>query len=723
MPENVTLALTAEGAALWLQVADGRLPYVVHWGAELPVVDLEQAAGAVRRPRWQTGADAPVPVSLLPEAGRVFTGRPGVEGHRGGRDWSPRWAVDQVTLDGAPVAGVVTTGPGEVVVTARDEQARLGLRLTAAMLPSGLVRVRAAVTNDAPDPYTVNAVTPRLPVPRAVEILDTAGHWATERTPQRLPFAVGAHLREGRRGRTGADATHVFHAGTAGFSFEQGEVWGVHVAWSGNHTHLAERTPNGRWLAGGELLLPGEVVLGEGETYESPWLYGSYGVGLDAVAHRFHRCLRSRDSHPSLDRPITLNSWEAMYFDLSTEALVELIDAGAALGIERFVLDDGWFGSRRHDLSGLGDWTVSADVFPEGLHAVVDRCHQHGIQFGIWVEPEMVNMDSDLARAHPEWVMQVPGRLPPEQRHQQVLNLTVPEAYAHVRDSLTALLDEYDIAYLKWDHNRDLVEPGRLPDGGVASVHEQTLAAYRLMAELKAHKPGLEIESCSSGGARADLGVMEVADRIWASDCTDAGERLRIQRWTYGLLPPELVGCHVSGAPNHQTRRVHTVAFRAATALFGHLGIEWDLRSASAEDLAQLRGWLDLYRAWREVIFTGRLVRVDTADDLYVTGVVADDRSRALVTVTATTPSALDVTWGRVRVPGLEPERRYAVVPHLPGMPAEALDLFVPGWFGAPSGSSWAGVEMSGEWLGAEGLELPHLTPDTALVLEVRAVD
>ena len=376
---------------------------------------------------------------------------------------------------------------------AADSRAALGLRLQIEMLGSGLIRLRAEISNTGSAPYQVNAVTLRLPVPRAEELLDSAGHWGAERSPQRMPFSVGCHLREGRAGRTGADAAYLMHAGVSGFSFQQGQVWAVHTAWSGNHTTVAERTSYGRWLGGGELLLPGEVVLAEQQSYRSPWLYGSYGVGLDAVAHRFHRYLRSRPQHPSPQRPVTLNSWEAMYFDLSTEALIELVDAGAAVGVERFVIDDGWFGSRRDDYRGLGDWWVSPEVFPEGLHAVARRCAEHGIQLGLWVEPEMVNLDSDLARAHPDWVLQVPGRMPPEQRHQQVLDLTVPEAYRQLRDRLLALLDEYPIGYLKWDHNRDLVEPGSVLAGGAAAVHEQTLAAYRLMAELKAHRPGLEI--------------------------------------------------------------------------------------------------------------------------------------------------------------------------------------------------------------------------------------
>ena len=234
---------------------------------------------------------------------------------------------------------------------------------------------------------------------------------------------------------------------------------------------------------------------------------------------------------------MTLNTWEAVYFDHRLEPLVELAEKAAAIGVERFVLDDGWFGSRRDDHAGLGDWWVSPEVWPQGLHPLVDRVTQLGMQFGLWVEPEMVNLDSDIARAHPEWVMATGGRTPVPSRHQQVLNLGIPECYAHIRDALFAILAEYDIAYLKWDHNRDLVDAGSHPDGR-PGVHAHTLAVYRLLDELRAAHPRLEIESCYSGGGRVDLGILQRTDRVWVSDCIDPHERQMMQRWTAQLLPP-----------------------------------------------------------------------------------------------------------------------------------------------------------------------------------------
>ena len=210
------------------------------------------------------------------------------------------------------------------------------------------------------------------------------------------------------------------------------------------------------------------------------------------------------------------------------------------MGIERFVLDDGWFTGRRDDTRGLGDWEVDTDVWPDGLHPLVNKVQSLGMEFGLWVEPEMVNPDSDLARAHPDWILRGRTALPPSARQQQVLDLANPEAYRHIADRLHALLNEYPIAYLKWDHNRDLVDAGSGP-GGTPRVSEHTHALYRLLDELKAAHPGVEIESCASGGSRVDLGILERTDRVWTSDTLDPLERLDIQRHTSLVVAPELL--------------------------------------------------------------------------------------------------------------------------------------------------------------------------------------
>ena len=511
----------------------------------------------------------------------------------------------------------------------------------------------------------------------------------------------------------------------------------MHVGFSGNHRHYAERLSNGEQvIGGGELLLPGEIVLGDGASYETPWVYGVYGEGLDDQAHRLHRHLRARARHPRTPRPVTLNVWEAVYFDHDLGRLIALADTAAAVGVERFVLDDGWFRHRRDDTAGLGDWYVDEDVWPNGLTPLIEHVRSLDMEFGLWFEPEMVNPDSDLARAHPDWVMQTGGRLPLPSRHQQVLNLGIPEAYAYVRDRMVDILSANDIAYIKWDHNRDLVDAGTAP-GGEPGVHSQTLAAYRLMDELEARFPGLEIESCSSGGARVDLGVIERTDRVWVSDCIDPLERQQMHRWTQQLLPPELLGAHIASGRSHTTRRIHDLGFRAATAFFGHLGIEWDLTAASPEELDELAAWIELYRRHRSLLHTGDIVRMDEVDPtLQVSGVVAQDRSAAVFAFAYLARSDT-ASIGRVTLRGLDQDRLYLVRPLTIGDPAHGYR--VPPWFGVgdgglasdgvtplsraiPRGAEPEGVVVSGRALATAGLQAPLSYPEQSWLVELIAV-
>jgi alpha-galactosidase len=638
-------------------------------------------------------------------------GTPGLEGHRSGVTFYSSFAPTGSALTSA-AGGALT-----LVADGADEVAGLAMSTTLELLPPGLVRVRAAVTNTAEQGgYTVDAMRLALPVPaEAQELLDFAGRHLRERSPQRRPFLVGTHLREGRRGRTGSDATVLLAAGKHGFGYRSGEVWAVHMAWSGNHATFAELGLAGvRMLGGGEVLLPGEVVLAPGETYTTPWLYAAYGEGLDQVAATFHQHLRSRSSHPASPRPVVLNTWEAVYFDHDLSALIELAEHGAKAGAERFVLDDGWFKGRRNDRAGLGDWQVDPQVWPNGLAPLVDAVRALGMQFGLWFEPEMVNEDSDLARAHPDWILAPGERLPLRGRHQQVLNLTIGAAFDHVLESMSALIKQYGIDYVKWDHNRDLVEAGDRSTGA-PRVHAQTLAVYALMDELRQRFPSLEIESCSSGGGRVDLEVLERADRVWASDCIDALERQQIQRGTGLLLPPELVGAHVGAPTAHTTHRTHSLAFRAATALFGHFGIEWDLREASAEELDELAAWVALYKQERELIHTGTAVHSDHPDDVYwAHGYVSPGRDRAIFALVALATSAV-VPPGRIRLPGLDPQRTYRVEPLELSRSALARTADgPPSWWTDP-------VTVSGSMLGAIGLQAPMLYPEQALLFRLVA--
>lgn len=713
------LHLRAPGTSLVLDCTGSRLPRVLHWGEDLGDVDhtaLAELATASAARQMSNTLDLPVPLSLLPEHSAGWLGTPGLTGHRDGADFSTAFTVRSIRTVRTPDLPQAH----QLTVDAVDEHARLQLVLEIELTASGLVRQRATVTNrdTGERPYVLDGLLLALPVPaHATQLLDLTGRHARERSPQRHEFTLGTHLRENRRGRTGTDATLLHLAGERGFGFRTGEVWALHVAWSGNHRTLAERTPAGVSLLGaGETLLGGEVRLAGGESYTSPWIVGSYGHGLDELAGRFHQHLRARSRHPRRPRPVTLNTWEAIYFQHDLGRLTALADAAAEVGAERFVLDDGWFKGRRHDRAGLGDWYVDETVWPGGLGPLVDHVRALGLEFGLWVEPEMVSPDSDLARAHPEWILATGDRLPPESRQQQVLDLGHTGAYDYLLERLDALVGEYGIDYLKWDHNRDLVEAGHSPTGA-AGVHVQTAATYRLLDELRARHPGLEIESCSSGGGRIDLAVLERTDRVWTSDCIDALERQRIQRWTGLLLPPELLGAHVGSPVAHTTGRTHTLDFRAGTALFGHFGIEWDLTAADADERARLAEWVAAYKELRPLLHSGTVVHGDHPDPaLWVHGVVAADRSRALYALVQTATSVTSPA-GPVRLPGLDADARYRIRPHRPGDRAEGPHRSDPLWWERADG-----VELTGRLLAVTGVRAPTLHPERLVLVEASRI-
>ena len=703
--------LRGGGVSVLLAPSPVGVPALLHWGPDLGDVTPDELAAhssLLLAGVPHSALDRPRTLSVVPDGTSGFTGTPAVEGHRTGprtATWAPRFSEWEWKFESR-----------RATLRSEDDEAGLAVTWHVEVTDEGLVRLRTELTNTAAGEYTVSSLRSCLPVPAdAADLLDLTGRWSGERLPQRHPWRLGTWSRHGRHGRPGHDATLVLVAGTPGFAFRSGQVWGVHVAWSGDAVTYAERTPEGECLLGGaELLGPGEVVLARGERYATPWLLASYGdQGLDSLSHRFHGWLRGRSTRTRRPRPVVVNTWEATYFDHDLDRLKALADAAAEVGAERFVLDDGWFVGRRQDRAGLGDWVVDKHVWPDGLHPLVDHVKGRGLEFGLWVEPEMVNEDSQLARDHPEWMLRGRHALPDTWRFQQVLDLQHPDAYGAIGSALLALLDEYDIDVLKWDHNRDLID---VAHDGRPAVHGQTLAFYRLLDELRQAHPSLEIESCASGGARVDLEVLTRTDRIWPSDTLDPLLRSRIQRWTTLLVPPEVMGAHVGGPVAHTTGRASRLGLRAAVALLGHFGIEWDLLGLDDTERQALAGWVALHKEIRHLLTGGTLVRPDHPDPaVVVTGVVAADRSEAVFTVVVTEPT-LTQHPAAVRLAGLDPDRRYHVRSDDPTVDRHRMDL----------GDSWTsgpGVTTTGRLLMASGVRLPATAPESAYVLRVRPVD
>jgi alpha-galactosidase len=664
--------------------------------------DLASVQTAIRPSIANSSWDEPQFPGIMRESSRGFLGRPSLSGHRNGKAWSTQFEVTDFHHE-----------KNHVAVTLRDFHAELEVVITFDLDTHGVLFQRATVKNLGDTQYCLNEFINWLPLPKeATQTLDFAGRWSNERNPQRKEIATGTWVRESREGRSGHNFSIADIALTAQTSFQSGNAWATSIAWSGNSHYLVEKLFDGSQSIGaGELLLPGELIVEPGQTYEAPALISVFSAdGLDGVSAAYHSYLRAREVHPKKPRPLTLNMWEALYFDHDEEKIKALVDVAAEIGIERVVLDDGWFHSRRNDHAGLGDWVIDPAVWPNGLTTIIEYINNKGIEFGLWFEGEMVNPDSDLYRAHPEWILHEADRVPPLWRHQLVLDLGHEGAFNHVLEQTSAVLAAHAIGYIKWDHNRVLVDAGHR---GAAGVHRQTQAIYRLFAELKKRHPGLEIESCASGGARIDLGVIDYVDRFWTSDNNDALERQTIQRWTSLVIPPELLGTHIGPTRGHQTGRTLDLSFRAVTALFGHAGIEWDLTQASADEKKALKEWALFYKNNRELLHTGTSIRMDYPDShAYLYGVVATDQSRALFTYAQLTPT-IAVHPSPMKFRGLDSNRSYQVTPLFPGGAPHFMLHKKPEWM--------SGVTLTGRELEIIGLTTPILGPEQAMMIEFRA--
>ena len=690
--------LTASTSSLLIEVVNGAL-VIRHWGAPIHGEHADVATASrvsIANSSW----DEPALPGLMRESARGFLGRPALSGHRNGKAWSTKFEVTDFHHQANHCA-----------VTLRDFHAELEVSVVFDLDVFGVLIQNAVIKNIGDSDYVLNEFIHWLPLPQeATQTLDFAGRWSNERQPQRRDIQIGTWVRESREGRSGHNFSIADIALTAQTSFQAGSAWATSIAWSGNSHYLVERGFDGSQAIGaGELLLPGEVVLHANEIYEAPALFAVYSnEGLDGVSAVFHSHLRARDVHPKRPRPLTLNMWEALYFDHDEAKIKQLVDVAAEIGIERVVLDDGWFHSRRNDRSGLGDWVIDPAVWPNGLNPVIEHINSKGIEFGLWFEGEMVNPDSDLYRAHPEWILHEGDRIPPLWRHQLVLDLAHEGAYNHVLEQTSAILASHNIVYIKWDHNRVLVDAGHL---GHAGVRRQTQAIYRLFAELKKRHPGLEIESCASGGARIDLGVIDLVDRFWTSDNNDALERQTIQRWTSQVIPPELLGTHIGPTHGHQTGRTLELSMRAITALFGHAGIEWNITEATVEERKHLANWATYYKENRALLHNGKSIRVDYPDEHgYLYGVSSHDTKKSIFAYVQLTPTTL-IHPAALKFPGLDVAATYSVKAVYPAGQPRFMLIAPPVWMN--------GIKMSGSALATVGVTAPILAPANALLIEI----
>ncbi len=707
MPQFVHIG--AGGCSVVVDVSSG-VSCIAHWGVQLGDVSTRELAAfesAYIRPSVYGSLDSEAPLALVPCHGDGSAARPGIGGHRpGGRHWAPRFSFDSLEAT-----------PTQVTTTAVDRVAELRLVTVLSLGETGALLARATLTNTGATRYLLTGLSITLPLSSsATELITYSGRWAKEFQIDRKPWGVGAFTSENRSGRTSHEHPPIIWALERGAGEWQGEVWGAHLAWSGNHVLLAEILSDGRrYIQLGELLHPGEICLAPGESYSTPEVIGVWSnEGITPASWGFHRHVRSlrRAGSASSPRAVLLNTWEAVYFDHDIERLKDLADAASSVGVERFVLDDGWFGSRRDDKRGLGDWVVAADVYPDGLGPLIAHVRNLEMEFGIWVEPEMVNPDSDLFRSHPEWALVEPGYEPVLGRNQLVLNLANPAAYAHVFGQLDALLGDHEISYVKWDMNRNHVHGTAI--GGAAGTHAQTLAVYKMIDALRAKHPSVEFESCASGGGRVDHEILRRTERVWTSDCNDPLERQTIQRGASMFIPAEVMGAHIGPARSHTTGRRHEIGFRGITALFGHLGVEWNILKATSFEREQLAEIIAVHKKFRPLLHVGETVRFDLASDAALAhGVYSIDRTEALLCY-AQLRTATNLVPEMWRIPGLQAGQIYVVecVP-IPGGVLGAARTQAS-WLSTP-------IRLTGEQLAVIGIRPPVLHPETAVLVHLHS--
>ena len=688
-----------DGAALTLVFAlkAGGGADCVYLGARLPEgEDLGALAAAGARGRHESQPDASPRPGLLPERKAGWSGTPAIAGRRDGA------AIDT----DCRVSGW-DASPGRIAITLADPDAGIALTIGWQIGAGDVVTASTALTNTGDSPLALDRLASlALPVPaRFTEATRFSGRWAAEMQEHRCAIAPDGLAGASAIGKPGFGAANwlLLHDGA--------ETFGANLAWSGDHWLALE--PDAQGAGDGRALLlmgagwsPGDVTLAPGQTITTPPAVFALAQTRSALAQAFHAHLRAdilpaRPAWP--ERKVHLNSWEALGFNLSEPALIALAENAASLGIERFVLDDGWFGGRRDDRTSLGDWHVSPEVFPNGLAPLIARVHELGMDFGLWVEPEMVSPESDLYRQHPDWCLHIAGRERPTMRQQLVLDLARAEVRDHLFARLDALLREHAIAYLKWDHNRDLFPAGA----------GQTQGFYALLDAVRAAHPQVEIESCSSGGGRIDLGVLSRCHRVWPSDNNDAVERLRIVPAWSQFLPLEVLGSHVGPSPNPITGRRLGMDFRAKVALFGHMGVEADPARMSEKERECLAAHIALYKQWRCVLHAGRLHRLAHPDP-NVAGMMVTHESKALALVAQTAFSPV-FDAAPVRLTGLEPGARYRVTLPDP-WPSKARHYLA-------RGDQWrGGLTLSGAALMGHGLALPLTHPETAWIVALEKI-
>ncbi|MGA1798981.1 alpha-galactosidase [Sphingomonas sp. 4RDLI-65] len=488
---------------------------------------------------------------------------------------------------------------------------------------TGVLARSASVRNGDNRPVRVDQIASAvftLPVGDDYRLHYLTGRHAAEWQKKDVAITPALTVLESRRGSTGHGNNPYFAIGREGVTSEEhGPVWYGALAWSGSFRISVGQDNLGRIrVMGGYNPYDFSWSLKPGETLDTPIFYAGYSnAGMGGASRTFHKFEVAHimpGGEKARLRPVLYNSWEATAFDVTEAGQEALAEKAARIGVERFVVDDGWFGARNSDKAGLGDWTVNRTKFPNGMKPLIDKVHALGMDFGLWVEPEMVNVDSDLYRAHPDWVLNYTGRPRTEGRNQLVLNLARKDVRDHLLGVLDKLVSENDIAFLKWDYNRNWTEGGwpEMPVQDQQRVYvDYVRNLYHILSELRRRHPKLEIEGCSGGGGRVDLGILGLTDEVWPSDNTDPADRLMIQDGFTQAYPTSVMMAWVTDSPNWANTRTTSLDYRFLSSMQGGLGIGANLDKWQQEDFTTASKWVAAYKTIRQTVQRGQLYRID----------------------------------------------------------------------------------------------------------------
>ena len=566
-------------------------------------------------------------------------------------------------LPGLPAVWADEAEAQTLEIVLADENAGMEVHLLYGVLEEADVITRSAVIrNIGTETVTIEKAAAACLdfVSGNYDVIRFYGKHAFERNVERTVLGHGTIAFGSRRGTSSHQYNPAVILAEQGTTEEAGNCYGMLMVYSGNFFCEAERDQYNqtRLLMGlnDELF---SYPLAAGDTFTVPEVILSYSQnGLSALSQQYHNCIRNhvcRSKYVHMSRPVLINSWEAAYFDFTGETIVNLAKEAASLGIDMVVMDDGWFGKRDDDNSSLGDWYVNEKKLGGSLSELIRRVHEQGVKFGIWIEPEMVNEDSDLYRAHPDWAIQIPGRKPIRSRNQLLLDFSRKEVRDQVFEQICAVLDQGEIDYVKWDMNRSMADvyAGNL-------TYDYVLGVYDFVERLTSRYPDLLLEGCSGGGGRFDAGMLYYSPQIWCSDNTDAINRTRIQYGTSFFYPVSAVGAHVSAVPNHQTGRVTSFHTRGVTAMAGTFGYELNPALLSDEEKQQVREQIASYKKYERLINEGTYWRLSDPihDEIAAWMSVSKEQDRALVSVVRLMAEANQAAV-YVRLRGLKPKAVY----------------------------------------------------------------